>query len=212
MRLLLLGLLVLPPLRAQIEAVYEAQPVKLTKQVLGSAQFGLWRVDLVPRDLATYSFAGSLVMAESPLAELSNDAARDLIARAGQGNAWSFAGSAIDTFGPLVGPGMIGFGYAQGSKPYQWAGAAVTGISLLRRMLAFKAPDGTGYAAKLLPDTIHCANGICGQWYVVTGLIHNLQPRLTFSISIPQDKPVAVIPPGPPSLPTAKLQPGTPAR
>jgi hypothetical protein len=164
----------------QVQVVYEPLP-ELTKRVFGEGSFVLWNVTAVTDDDAQHVLPRALVVAATVQTELTLDQTDRELRRAAQLNGLGMAGRLWDATSPLIGPALVGYGFAKDSKASQWAGSGVAAISVIRMLLKGTAPRAEDYITGILPDQITCEARSCGVWYVVT--TNTLMQR--FQVTIP---------------------------
>lgn len=166
MRLALL--IVALPLWAQYTVTLEPQP-EATRRVLPASGLRLWSVTVVADSADAPPLARSRLTAVTPVSEVDVALSKDILTRDASRGALVLLGRGFDAASPLIGPGLVGYGFSRESKVGQWAGGVVSGLAVVRNLLRGQAPDPRPYLDRLLPEAIPCRAHDCGTWFVLTG-------------------------------------------
>lgn len=161
-----LVLFFLPALYGQLTITLEPQPLSWSKRLTGTKDLQLWALYITTADPGTPVITRAGIQGATPISEIVLES--DVLERAKAANGLNLAGRTWDAGAPLISQAMSAYGWARGSTPFQWAGAALAGADLLRNLLRGRGPDPAPILARLLPEKIACASGDCGQWFVLT--------------------------------------------
>jgi hypothetical protein len=167
MRLALLSIWLALPLCAQVRATLEPLADIEVKRALGkdALSYSLWTVTVEsPRPTVQRGEITRL----TPFTELPAGMSADLLTKSEGMSFWTLMGKGWDSGAPLAGPGLLSWGISASSPWSMGVGAGITLGGIIRNALKGQAPDKTQYLAKLLPDTVACQDGYCGEWLVMT--------------------------------------------
>lgn len=155
------------------------------KQVLGEGHsVDLWTVGVCNDGGDRIGAPRVRVMAAFPFTDLPNDLAEDVVGRQTANDPKSIIGETGDTILGLGSTGLTLGGIATGTAAATWAGVGMTGVQLVFRFLAKRAPSATPYFSKLLPDSIGLDGSGCGQWYLFASPMRNPH-TMTASVLLP---------------------------
>ena len=164
------------------------------KRTLGT-NYTLWRVYPSTLDLAATSIPRGAVTSITPIAEIPSKMARDIVTKGAGTNKWTLLGRGWDEGSPLASGALGAIGWAADSRGSIYAGAGITVISLIRRLLKGQAPTPAIYAEDFLPETIPCNKGTCGEWFVLTERVAEPKRVVIGAVVSTLDSPVAGVSP-----------------
>lgn len=170
----------------QVYAVLKPIAQVTTRAVLGEGRAaGLWTVAYCNNSAARLTVSRVRLMAQVAIPDLPNALAEDVVGRQASSDVRSVIGNNGDSVLNLISSGLTIGGIATKTSSAAWAGLATTGLQLIFRQLASRAPSPVPYFSQLLPDSVALESGSCSiTYYVFASLIQTPKP-ITVSFWVP---------------------------